>query len=157
VNPHWPEEAFGGIYIKSFRFDPRLREGMAINTPPPVSPTMGAEAGEMPEFDEKQWDAARDYVAKYSGWLEKQGASLPPGFPDQVPLLLLPLTLELIRAQHTAKQITYAMIVIGLITLSFASLLFYYTIAASVIALILAFGFLIVIFVGFTGILLKRF
>jgi hypothetical protein len=118
---------------------------------------MGTGAGEMPEFDSGEWDAVREYLVRYGSWLEEQGASLPQGFGERVPLILIPLTLELIRAQHTTKQITYAMIVIGLVTLSFASLLFYYTVSPSIIALILAFGFLIVILVGFMGLLLKRF
>jgi hypothetical protein len=111
----------------------------------------------MPEFDPAEWEAIRRYVTKYSEWMEREGAEIPRDFPARSLAILVPLTLELIRAQHTAKQITYAMIIIALITVSFASLLFYYTVAPSVIALILAFGFLIIIFVGFTGILTRRF
>ena len=111
----------------------------------------------MPEFDPAEWEGIRTYTAKYSEWLEKEGGKIPPDFPARSQAILIPLTLELIRAQHTAKQITYAMIIIALITVSFAALLFYYTVAPSVIALILAFGFLIIIFVGFTGILTERF
>jgi hypothetical protein len=37
---------------------------------------------------------------------------------------VIPLTLELIHAQHTAKQTTQALIIIAFITVSFASLIF---------------------------------
>ena len=112
---------------------------------------------EIPAFDGREWKAIRDYVAKYSEWMEKEGGGLPPDFPAKSLSLLVPLTLELIRFQHAAKQITYAMIIIALFTVSFAALLFYYTVAPTIIALLLAFGFLLLIFVGLTGILAKRF
>jgi hypothetical protein len=111
----------------------------------------------MPEFDPGEWEAIRGYVSKYSDWLDREGGKLPQDFSARSLTILIPLTLELIHAQHTAKQTTYAMIIIALLTVSFASLLFYYTVSPSIIALILAFGFLIIIFVGFTGILTKRF
>jgi len=111
----------------------------------------------MPEFDPAEWEAVRGYVMKVSEWMEREGGEIPRDFPARSLVILIPLTLELIRAQHTAKQITSAMIIIALITVSFAALLFYYTVAPSIIALILAFGFLIIIFVGFTGTLTKRF
>ena len=125
--------------------------------PLPVPASIGVTCVVMPEFDPAEWGAIRGYVAKYSEWMDREGGKLPQDFSARSLVILVPLTLELIRTQHTAKQITYAMIIIALITVSFASLLFYYTVAPSIIALILAFGFLIIIFVGFTGILTKRF
>lgn len=130
---------------------------IGINIVLPVLPQCGVTRLEMPEFDPAEWEAIRSYVTKYSEWMEREGAEIPHDFSAKSLTILVPLTLELIRAQHTAKQITYAMIIIALITVSFASLLFYYTVASSVIALILAFGFLIIIFMGFTGILTRRF
>jgi hypothetical protein len=111
----------------------------------------------MPEFYPGEWEAIRRYVSKCSDRLDREGWELPQDFSARSLTILIPFTLELIHALHTAKQTTCALIIITLITVSFASFLFYYAVSPSIITLILVFGFLTIIFVGFTGILTKPF